>query len=389
MADRHYTADTTDGLAQCYRLIACLAALALANCAYSLEEAFWNRSQDTRQLMEMVKAGDASAQTALGQRYELGHGVERNRAKAVKWYQRAIEQDNPLAMFLLGQMYETGAQTDRDYRRSARLYMQAADQGHAAAQARLAQLYELGLGVPQDFTAAATWYTAAAKQWKLSDHYPLGSTYAIGRGDNTISSDAIRWFERAAALGVAEAQFDLGLAYEVGNGVETNLEKSIGWYQKAAAQGHDRAINALSRLQHTNQDRELPVKIPERPASSNREPLSFQSSLPPGDREIQNFQNPQDKLHFTEQSLPRQVFMAHVASYRSMKQAKAGWDQLLVAHHMALHDAKVEISTITLPDEGLFYRVEVGPFFSIDKARALCSTLDARQTYCHPLERKQ
>ena len=389
MADRHYRANTTDGLAQWYRLIACLAALALANCADSLEEAFWNRSQDTRQLMEMVKAGDASAQTALGQRYEQGHGVERNRAKAVKWYQRAIEQDNPLAMFLLGQMYETDAQTGRDYRRAASLYMRAANQGHAAAQARLAQLYELGLGVPQDFTAAARWYMAAAKQWKLSDHYPLGSTYAIGRGDSKISSDAIRWFERAAGLGVAEAQFDLGLVYEVGNGVEKNLEKSIGWYQKAAAQGHDRATSALLKLHGTNRHNELPITMSEGTTSSTGEPLNLQSSSPPADREPENVQTTQDKIHSDKKSLSGQVFMAHVASYRSIKQAKAGWDQLLVDHHMALHDAKMEISTITLPNEGLFYRVEVGPFLSLDKARALCSTLEARQTYCRPLERKQ
>ena len=323
MADRHYRANKTGRLAQSYRLITCLATLALANCAYSLEEAFWNRSQDTRQLMEMVKAGDASAQTALGQRYELGHGVEKNHAKAVKWYQRAIEQDNPLAM------------------------------------------------------------------WRLSDHYPLGSTYAIGRGDKTNSSDAIRWFERAAALGVAEAQFDLGLAYEVGNGVQINLEKSMAWYQKAAAQGHDRATRALSRLHGTNRDNELPVTMSEGTTSTTEEPLNLQPPLPPADREPENVQTTQDKIHSDTKSLPGQVFMAHIASYRSIKQAKAGWNQLLVDHHVALHDAKMKISTITLPDEGLFYRVEVGPFLSLDKARALCSTLEARQTYCRPIERKQ
>jgi TPR repeat protein len=242
--------------------------------------------------------------------------------------------------------------------------------------------------VPQDFTVAATWYTAAAKQWKLSDHYPLGSTYAIGRGDKKNSSDAIRWFERAAALGVAEAQFDLGLAYEVGNGVQINLKKSIAWYQKAAAQGHDRATRALSRLHGTNRDNDLPVTMSEGTTATTGEPLNLQPPSPPADHEPKNVQTIQEKIHSDTKSLPGQVFMAHVASYRSIKQAKAGWDQLLVDHHMALQDAKMKISTITLPDEGLFYRVEVGPFLSLDKARALCSTLEARQTYCRPIERK-
>ena len=170
---------------------------------------------------------------------------------------------------------------------------------------------------------------------------------------------------------------------------EKNLEKSSAWYQKAAAQGHDRATRALSRLHGTNRDNELPVTMSEGTTSTTEEPLNLQPPSPPADHEPKNVQTTQDKIHSDTKSLPGQVFMAHVASYRSIKQAKAGWNQLLVDHHVALHDAKMKISTITLPDEGLFYRVEVGPFLSLDKVNALCSTLEARQTYCRPIERKQ
>ena len=389
MADRHYISNITDGLTRSCRLIIYLATFALAGCSHSAEEAFWNRNQETKKLMTMVKAGDANAQTALGQRYELGDGVKENRAKAIKWYRRAIEQNDPLAMFLLGQLYEADAPTAQHYRQAANLYIQAANMGHAAAQVRLAQFYEQGLGVPQDFAAAAKWYTAAARQWKLSARYPLGSTYAIGRGDGTISSEAIRWFERAASLGVAEAQFDLGRAYEVGNGVKTDLGQSIGWYQKAARQGHGRATDALLRLHAISQHVEFPEKRTEGTTDSTAVARDIESPSLPVDHESRNTPPPLDKFEVDGERFPGHVFMAHLASYRSVEQAESGWKQLLADHHTALRNTQMEISKIILPKEGIFYRVKVGPFLSLSKVKALCSMLEARSAYCHPLEKKE
>ena len=73
----------------------------MAACTPLFEESLWNRNQETRKLLEMVKTGDAGAQTALGQKYELGKGVKKSQTRAKEWYQRAVAQGDPLAMFLL------------------------------------------------------------------------------------------------------------------------------------------------------------------------------------------------------------------------------------------------------------------------------------------------
>ena len=65
-------------------------------------------------LRERAEAGDAAAQTELGERYEHARGVEQDYGVAVSWFRRA------------------------------------ADQGHAPGQAALGFLYLGGLGVPQD-----------------------------------------------------------------------------------------------------------------------------------------------------------------------------------------------------------------------------------------------
>ena len=385
MANWYFISNTSDGLARWCRTLICFVIFTLGGCTQLFEEAFLLHNQETKKLIEMVEAGDASAQTALGQRYELGDGVETNRTKAKKWYRKAVEQGDPLAMFLLGQMFETATLNAPSNVRAANLYISAANKGHAAAQARLAQFYEQGRGVPQDFAEAAMWYTKAAQQWEVSARYPLGATYAIGRGNYTNSSEAIRWFERAAALGVAEAQFDLGRAYELGNGVKQSLETSLNWYQEAAQQGHDRAADALLRLRGaitaaagpTEEVTGSPLPMP---VSPNIESSSL--TLARGSPNFQPSRNEDDETRIT-------VFMAHLASYQKIKQAEAGWDQLLIDHHAALHNVRMEISEIILPRKGAFYRIEVGPFPTLNKAKALCSVLEARRAYCRPLKRDQ
>lgn len=80
--------------------------------------------------MEAANAGDAEAQTNVGEIFERGHGGEPNYPAAASWYQKA------------------------------------ADQGNARAQFNLGTLYEQGLGVEQNKLTALNWYR---KAWGLAD----------------------------------------------------------------------------------------------------------------------------------------------------------------------------------------------------------------------------
>ena len=76
--------------------------------------------------LESATAGDAQAQTYVGEIYERGLGIPPDYAQAAEWYRRAAEQD------------------------------------YAPAQINLGQLYERGLGVPKDEVAAINWYRRAS-----------------------------------------------------------------------------------------------------------------------------------------------------------------------------------------------------------------------------------
>lgn len=76
--------------------------------------------------MPQAQAGDAEAQTMIGELFERGMGIEPDYQAAALWYRRA------------------------------------ADQGFSRAQVNLGNLFERGLGVPRDPIQALTWYRRAA-----------------------------------------------------------------------------------------------------------------------------------------------------------------------------------------------------------------------------------
>ncbi|MCP5184948.1 MAG: caspase family protein [Pseudomonadales bacterium] len=75
--------------------------------------------------MEAAQAGDAEAQTNVGEIFEKGLGAEPNFEAAMLWYRKAAEQ------------------------------------GYTRAQFNIGTLYEMGLGVPADKVEALNWYRRA------------------------------------------------------------------------------------------------------------------------------------------------------------------------------------------------------------------------------------
>lgn len=85
--------------------------------------------------LEPAKAGDAQAQTYVGEIFEKGLGLPPDYEAAATWYRRA------------------------------------ADQGWSPAQINLGQLYELGRGVPRDPAQALAWYRRASGLGELGASY--------------------------------------------------------------------------------------------------------------------------------------------------------------------------------------------------------------------------
>src|SRR5512139_686939 len=75
--------------------------------------------------MATAQAGDAEAQTTVGEIYERGLGTEPNYEAAIIWYRKAADQGNSRALFNLGTLYEQGLGVPADKLEALNLYRRA------------------------------------------------------------------------------------------------------------------------------------------------------------------------------------------------------------------------------------------------------------------------
>ncbi len=72
--------------------------------------------------LQSAEAGDAEAQTTVGEIYERGVGTAPDFATALKWYQKAADQGYARASFNLASMYEQGLGVEADKLKALNLY---------------------------------------------------------------------------------------------------------------------------------------------------------------------------------------------------------------------------------------------------------------------------
>ena len=104
---------------------------------------------------------DAFSQWYLGLCYELGDGVKRSPAEAVKWYRKAAEQRHAGGQIALGIHYYNGDGVEQDNAEAMKWFRKAADQGNAEAQFLLGNCYEYRM---DNKVEAVRWYKLAAEK---------------------------------------------------------------------------------------------------------------------------------------------------------------------------------------------------------------------------------
>ncbi|MFZ6656871.1 tetratricopeptide repeat protein [Undibacterium sp. TJN19] len=236
-----------------------------------------------KELQHLAEAGDATAQSDLGDLYRLGSGVPKNFEEAFYWYQLAAIKGNTVAQlnlagmyfygigiqkndeqamrwtrkaairgydkaqFLMGQMFSEGTHIKQDLVKAAEWFRKAAMQGNVASQIALAKLSLEGKGVPQSLPNAAEWYRKAADQGDYQAMSMLGYLYEKGQGVAKKPELAARLYRKAADAGVASAQYRLGLLYAWGTGVPIDYKEAELLWKKAANQGVQEAKDQLDR----------------------------------------------------------------------------------------------------------------------------------------------
>lgn len=116
-----------------------------------------------RLYLARADAGDADAQVAIAEMYNLGQGIERNYEQAVVYLRKAAEQGHARAQFALAVMLYRGHGVPKDEEAAEQWTRKAAEQGNAAGQYFLGTLYLEGTAVPKSIPDAFVWFTLSAK----------------------------------------------------------------------------------------------------------------------------------------------------------------------------------------------------------------------------------
>jgi TPR repeat protein len=94
--------------------------------------------------LRAAEAGSPGAAFNVGVMYERGFVVERDSARAVEWYQKAVDGNVSVAKHNLALLLREGRGTPRDGKRAVELLQSAAHQGMTASMYSLGDVYERG-----------------------------------------------------------------------------------------------------------------------------------------------------------------------------------------------------------------------------------------------------
>lgn len=196
-----------------------------------------------------AEAGDAAAQTLLGELYSRGLGIPRDIDKALGWYARAAEKGDREALFQYGMALIDGTHLERNEEEAFEYLRRAADKGHVLAQFNFAQLALKIRPSAAGIALAVDYYEKAAMAGLPDAEYALAQVYDSGVGGRSRDlREARKWLEKAAAQNFDTAQLDLATWLIEGHGGERDLEAGFAWMRAAARSGNVVAQSRLAKL---------------------------------------------------------------------------------------------------------------------------------------------
>lgn len=233
-------------------------------------------------LEERAALGDPTAQFALGQLYQQGHGVKKDLKKAVDYYMEAVAQQDLKAEYTLGLFYFNGEDGKHDYQQALGWLNDAAFKGNPESQYMLGRLLERGYQtadgqwvVEPNRDRAMSMYALAAfnqapkAEYRLAEMLVRDQTAVLSVQEKTKRNELMKRLYAGAALkgveeavlplaffdamsdskdkqahafivaekkakaGSPEAALLLGMLYDRGLGVNQDASDAVYWYKKA------------------------------------------------------------------------------------------------------------------------------------------------------------
>ena len=142
--------------------------------------------------------GLAKAQGELAEYYFKN---EPNSDEAIRWGERATEKENLTGIIVLGNIYYHGKGVEKDYAKALQYFEQALqlDKDNRHVQDQLGMMYYKGEGVEVDFRKAAEFCKLAANKGQPGCQYYLGLMYVNGEGVTQDIDRGVSWMRKAAA----------------------------------------------------------------------------------------------------------------------------------------------------------------------------------------------
>lgn len=145
------------------------------------------KDMETMENMEVMRiSGDEDFMELSGEKEE-----------AVKWLEKAIEQNNSYAEYLLGKAYLDGTLLQQDTGKAMRFLTMSADHGYSVAQYVMGKILYRGEMTDRDVERAVNYLKGAAKQKNSYAEYQLGKIYLYGTEEERDYEQAIAYLNAA------------------------------------------------------------------------------------------------------------------------------------------------------------------------------------------------
>jgi TPR repeat protein len=228
-----------------------------------------NQVNNTQKYIECITQEANKTQTIEDVNFVAGYLVTQEKFdEAIKYYKKAVQQDDAKAMYYLGGIYE---EHKKEYEEATKWYKKAAEKQYKDAVYRAGVLLEKELDKEaqaiiyykewvkkgdveaynylgnlyldkEAFEKAKEQYLQGAKQGSKESYYLLGSLHEayIENGMN----DALAYYKKAAEMGEYKSTYNLAVGYER----QLEYDKAGYWYKKAMAMGNKDAYYGYGHL---------------------------------------------------------------------------------------------------------------------------------------------
>jgi TPR repeat protein len=176
--------------------------------------------------------------------------IEKDVNKAIEYFFKAAELDDPVATYWIGYSYIHGQHLEKDVKKGVKLVEKACQLGHPQAFYYMFLAYTEGNEVIEKNPILAEEMFQLAVEANSSDAYfDLADRVFHGTfGEKKDLERALKLYEQAGRQGHADALLCLGTMYYHGLGTEKDLRTAYERYSQAVTAGSQQALLPLARM---------------------------------------------------------------------------------------------------------------------------------------------